>query len=68
MNEFVVAKDRRMTPQQIVRGVMGISLEQLINAIRENRDGQFDCLFVSEGQSDKQPISSERRQGNAAQV
>lgn len=29
----------------MVVGVMGISMEQLIDMIRENRDGRFDCLF-----------------------
>lgn len=46
MNEFIVAEDRKLTPQQVVMGVMGISLEQLINEIRENRDGRFDCLYT----------------------
>ena len=45
MNEFLVAEGRKLTPQQMAVGVMGISLEQLINEILENRDGQFDCLF-----------------------
>lgn len=45
MNEFLVAEDRKLTPQQMVIGVMGISLDELINAIRENRDGRFDCLY-----------------------
>ena len=45
MNEFIVAEHRKMTPDQVVRGTMGISLEQLINDIRENRDGLYDSLF-----------------------
>lgn len=45
MNEFVVEHKRALTPQQMVKGVMGISMEDLINAIRENRDGQFDNLY-----------------------
>lgn len=45
MNEFLVAEGRKLTPQQMAVGVMGISLEQLINEILENRDGRFDCLF-----------------------
>ena len=45
MNQFLVDKNRNITPQQIVVGVMGISLEQLINDIRENRDGRYDCLY-----------------------
>lgn len=45
MNEFVIEKQRVLTPQQQVVGVLGISLDELINAIRENRDGQYDHLF-----------------------
>ena len=45
MNQFLVAEGRTLTPQQTVMGVMGISLEQLINEIRENKDGRFDCLY-----------------------
>ena len=45
MNEFVIEKQRVLTPQQQVEGVLGISLDELINAIRENRDGQYDHLF-----------------------
>lgn len=50
MNEFVVEKQRVLTPQQQVVGVLGISLDELINAIRENRDGQYDHLFKSQTQ------------------
>lgn len=45
MNEFIVEKKRVLTPQQQVVGVLGISLDELINAIRENRDGKYDHLF-----------------------
>lgn len=45
MNEFIVEKQRVLTPDQMVRGVMGISLDKLIEAIRENRDGQYDHLY-----------------------
>lgn len=45
MNEFIVAESRTLTHQQIVMGVMGISLEQLIIDIQENRGGRFDCLY-----------------------
>lgn len=47
MNEFLVPENRKLTPQQIVMGTMGISLEQLINDIRENRNGRYDCLYKS---------------------
>ena len=46
MNEFIVDTTVPMTPEQVVNGTMGISLEQLINAIRENRNWEFDSLFI----------------------
>lgn len=45
MNEFIVEPNRKLTPQQQVMGVLGVSLDDLVNAIRENRDGQYDHLF-----------------------
>ena len=50
MNEFVIEKQRVLTPQQQVVGVLGISMDELINAIRENRDGQYDHLFKPQTQ------------------
>lgn len=50
MNEFIVEKQRALTPQQQVVGILGISLDELINAIRENRDGQYDHLFKPQTQ------------------
>lgn len=50
MNEFIIEKQRVLTPQQQVVGVLGISLDELINAIRENRDGQYDHLFKPQAQ------------------
>lgn len=47
MNQFIVTEGQILTPQQIVMGTMGISLEQLINDIRENRNGRYDCLYKS---------------------
>ncbi len=49
MNEVVyVPIDRPVSHNDIVEGVFGISLEQLINDIRENRDGKYDSLFEPE--------------------
>lgn len=45
MNEFIVTGKPAQTPQEQVLGVMGISAEALINAIMENREGQYDHLF-----------------------
>ena len=39
MNEFIVEKQRVLTPQQQVVGVLGI-----------NRDGQYDHLFKPQTQ------------------
>lgn len=48
MNEYIVEPGRKLTPQQTVVGVMGITLDDLVAAIQENRDGQYDHLFVKE--------------------
>lgn len=46
MNEFKLEpREKPLTHDQVVLGVMGISIADLINAIRENRDGAFDCLY-----------------------
>lgn len=46
MNEFKLEpREKPLTHDQVVLGIMGVSLADLINAIRENRDGAFDCLY-----------------------
>ncbi|MCD8368286.1 MAG: hypothetical protein LUC48_09740 [Clostridiales bacterium] len=45
MNDFVIDRTVKPTPQQVVLGTMGISMQQLVNAILENKDGQFDSLY-----------------------
>ena len=46
MNEFkLVQREQPPTHDQIVMGIMGIGVNELINAIRENRGGAFDCLY-----------------------
>lgn len=45
MNEFVI-NPVKLTPQQMVLGVMGISMSQLVNDILENRDGIYDRLYI----------------------
>lgn len=46
MNEVVfIPMEGRASHNDIVEGVFGISINQLINDIRENRDGKFDYLF-----------------------
>lgn len=46
-NEFIVRRPAPPPPERMVPGVMGISLQQLINDIRENRDGTYDRLYLS---------------------
>ena len=55
MIEFIVTGRPAPAPQEQVVGVMWISLDTLINAIRENRDGQYDHLF--------KPMPAEAAQG-----
>ena len=55
MNEFIVTEKPAQTPQEQGVGGLGISLDELINAIRENRDGQYDHLF--------KPVPAEATQG-----
>lgn len=50
MNEFVVVKKPVLTPEKMVPAVLGMSLDALVNAIRENRDGKYDSLFVAADQ------------------
>lgn len=50
MNEFIVEPGRKLTPQQTVVGVLGITLDDLVAAIQENRDGQYDHLFINQAQ------------------
>jgi hypothetical protein len=46
VNEFKLEPRKKpLTHDQVVLGIMGVSLADLINAIRENRDGAFDCLY-----------------------
>ncbi len=60
MNEFIVAPDRKLTPQQTVMGVLGISLEQFINEIRENRDGRYDCLYKKQSEAAAGAVAESR--------
>lgn len=45
MNEFVVKQKKPLTPSQIVASVTGMSMDELITKIRENRGGQYDHLY-----------------------
>lgn len=59
MNEFKTEqREKPMTHDEVVLGIMGISLNDLVNAIRENRDGVFDCLY-------KQPKQEGGKQNEA---
>ncbi len=48
MNEFIIDRTVKPTPQHLVLGTMGITMQQLVNAILENKDGQFDSLYKKE--------------------
>lgn len=59
MNEFKTElREKPMTHDEVVLGIMGIRLNDLVNAIRENRDGVFDCLY-------KQPKQEGGKQNEA---
>lgn len=59
MNEFKTEqREKPMTHDEVVLGIMGINLNDLVNAIRENRDGVFDCLY-------KQPKQEGGKQNEA---
>lgn len=45
MNEFYIAPDFHPTEDDIVRSCLGISLDQLVMDIIENRDGIYDGLY-----------------------
>ena len=45
MNELVVKQQKPLTPSQIVASVMGMSMDELITKIRENRGGQYNHLY-----------------------
>lgn len=47
---FVVDKDAKpWTPDVAARAVFGMSLDDLIRDIRENRGGKYDCLYIEDG-------------------
>ena len=45
MNEFYVEPDFHPTVDDIVHSCLGISLDQLVMDIIENRDGKYDSLY-----------------------
>ncbi|MCD7734625.1 MAG: hypothetical protein LUH48_05815 [Clostridiales bacterium] len=55
MTEFIIDRTVKPTPQQLVLGTMGITMQQLVNAILENRDGRFDSLYKKEAKNRKAP-------------
>lgn len=38
--------DRRKTPDEVARGIFGISVKQLIKDIQINKDGRYDSLYA----------------------
>lgn len=44
---FVIDKDAKpWTPETAARAVFGMSLEELIKDIQENRGGKYDSLYI----------------------
>lgn len=37
--------DRPLSPDEIVRGIFGVSLDALVKEIVINQDGKYDCLY-----------------------
>lgn len=47
MNKFIIHQPPRPpTPDELVQATFGCSVGDLIQSILENRDGQFDSLYV----------------------
>lgn len=48
--KFVTDEDARpWTPETAARAVFGMSLNDLIKDIRENRGGKYDGLYIKDG-------------------
>lgn len=61
MNEFVVKQKKPLAPAQIVASVTGMSMDELITKIRENRGGQYNHLYR------QQPAAGTARQAAGSQ-
>lgn len=47
---FVIDKNAKpWTPEVAVRAVFGMSIDDLIKDIRENRGGKYDDLYIKDG-------------------
>lgn len=45
--EIIIDKDAKpFTPEVAVRCVFGISLQEIVKEIRENRGGKYDGLYI----------------------
>lgn len=42
----IIHKDVTTSPDDIVRGIFGISLNQLVQDIQTNANGQYDSLYT----------------------
>lgn len=51
MNKFVIHSTPRLSPDETVRMSMGVGIEELIEAIKENRNGEYDRLYKTKKQS-----------------
>ena len=44
--EFVICDtEKTMRPEEVVRGIFGIGIQQLIKDIQLNKDGKYDALY-----------------------
>ena len=50
MNKFIIHSTPKLSPDETVRMSMGISIEELIEAIKENRNGEYDQLYKNKKQ------------------
>lgn len=66
MNEFVVEQKKPLNPGQVVLCVLGVSLDDLITAIRENRGGQYDHLYKQKenGAGQTRPASGVKKEAD----
>lgn len=50
MNEFIVNRPvHSLSVEEVTLATFGFGIRELVRQIIENRDGQFDSLYVSQG-------------------
>lgn len=51
MNKFIIHSTPKLSPEETVRMSMGIGIDELIEAIKENRNGEYDRLYKNKKQN-----------------